>query len=153
MVEPCPFPKAHWATGNGPQGPKCKFLGTPLTSHIPSPTISLGLQRQPGSCKGAVLALSRHLADMGSNSNCQPFLCLPQQKPGLHWPGPLACVIAFLLSLSANGKAGQVGYGDLKVGEGPHPTQNNPTFSLQTPCIFSHKTRHWISRLHPWDSA
>ena len=102
--------------------------GNPLdNSHIPSPTISLSLQRQPGSCKGAALALSRHLADMGSNSNSPPFLCLPQQKPGLHWPGPLARVIAFLLSLSANGKAGQVGYGDLKVG-GPSPHPKQPHF-------------------------
>ena len=48
----------------------------------------------------ALLVLCRPLEDMFSNSNSHTFLCLPQQKCGLPWPGAIASMMSFLLSLS-----------------------------------------------------
>ena len=79
---------------------KCKALGTSLGSTNPSPAPSLSLKVKPQSCRGALLVAWHHLAAMCFTSHSQPFLCLPQQNPGLHWLWAPARVISFLLSLS-----------------------------------------------------
>ena len=56
------------------------------------------LEMRPGSHRGSA-AHWRPLVDIPSNSTSQPFLCLPQQKPGLRWPGPLASLMPLLLLL------------------------------------------------------
>ena len=79
---------------------KCKALGTSLGSTNPSPAPTLSLKVKPQSCRGALLVAWHHLAAMCFTSHSQPFLCLPQQNPGLHWLWAPARVISFLLSLS-----------------------------------------------------
>ena len=79
-----PLGQRHQVHKHKAPGPSLRFHPS-ISNHFPS------LVRQPGRGRGAAhLPLWGPLADTHPNSNPQPFLGLPGQKPGLHWPGAMA---------------------------------------------------------------
>ena len=100
----CPLPALRQ------MGPQCqrhqvcqhKTLGTALRFYLSISNPILSLEMQTGRCKAAQLVIWCHLVDICSNSNSQPFLCLPRHNPGLHWPWALFSMISLLITLAVH---------------------------------------------------
>ena len=149
MEEFCPLTELRQI---GPQGPRHYEHKPGSRHHLEVPWVHLQSTWKPGQANRGLqgpLLCAGALWRTRAPTATRPCLCLPQQKPGLCWLGPLASLMSLLLPLS-----GALRY---TAGRGMTLSQSartltphdiSPASSNQGPHFVSHVSRPRFDRHH-----